>query len=932
MNFQSNMMPITKCNYHYDSGKQLLACSSNCMYSISQTIKNGFIVDNKSELFAFGMVRKVTRILYDDFFKEKEMFVLKIIPKDGYCEKNVMIPGKVYGKAGMIPELVKAGMVFCDKNSDATRASLLVNHISAMMNALEERKVFYHNGFFDGKFRFLTSEDAEEGVDAPYYQQKLFTGKIGIKKDLDWKEYLSKYSAAFGGENLVKLLTLMAASLLTSILSEKGLRFKRLVWLCGDNPETISRFLQIYSQDKDMSISLHNNVATLRRKMLDYRDSTIVFKGDGEKLNLLQQTFCYEHYPEVKVNNQAVILKPESICVIVSDYADDVLEQTGYCKLWVETGGVNIEPAIQGQIVISFMKKIEDYVGNKKIDEIIHKKYDLSRDYYENETERRNLTVLLCAYDVVAAVVSDSGLSLSQIHSGISSEELLADFIDNNVSDERPILIKMLALLGKFLASNAKCYRYDRGADIEVDAADDVVLYDDEFFYIYADTFDRKIIANLPEKIVKYKILCLGNKRGIIGKGSGRYTARLSVKIKGNRSDRSNWIAFKRKRVEFHDALPLVDKGSKFKEFIAPVMLGKDVFNQGAYLPIGARAVPNFHIGITGDSGEGKSYATLSIIRNLSKNGISSIIIDTEGSFSTSTLEKKFSEAMGEKLDYITLFDHKFPVNLFARQNICVNDKIFLEKDADVAIRCSNLFARSCNLSEKQKLAVNMALQKLLKDKNPEKLTLGDLCAKLENEEDECAKLARMRIMLLEQANVLREDGLSVKWEKFLHNGKCTIFSLSGFNDPMLKSMIAECILQEVWRHAKNSVCLEKPFAVVIDELVTMHPKSGSALSEILTIGRKFGVMCIWNSQFIKNKFEEEEIAVLNQSATQLYFNTSDLGEKHYIEKTLSKYHKSAELFTKLRKGTCLARGIFSSDLQENCGEKLLFLKIPQIE
>ena len=130
-----------------------------------------------------------------------------------------------------------------------------------------------------------------------------------------------------------------------------------------------------------------------------------------------------------------------------------------------------------------------------------------------------------------------------------------------------------------------------------------------------------------------------------------------------------------------------------------------------------------------------------------------------------------------------------------------------------------------------------------------------DLCEKLKSEESECAEIARMRILPLDQANVFREDGLNLKWENFLHNGKCTIFSLAGFNDSNLKRMIAECILQDIWRHVKNFGCKEKPFAIAIDELVTMRPKVGSTLAEFLTLGRKFGVMCIWITQILKIRF-----------------------------------------------------------------------------
>lgn len=548
MNYIANAAPMVQNNIQYDYGKQLFV-SNAAMFVTNSIIKNGIVVDTKTELFALGKINKVTRLIYDEFFEEREKFLVYITPEDGTNEKVLTLSGKLYGKSGMIPELVKAGMTFCDKNSDATRASLLINYVSGM-HLFEERENFYHNGFFDGQYRFLTSDVIWNDIKAPYYQQKIYLGKSGIKEDLNMKAYISKYSATFGGENLAKLLTIIAGSLMQSIFAEKGLRFRRLVWLCGDDAETISKFLQVYNQEEDMSISLFNNIATLKRRMFDYRDSTIVFKGDVEKLKLLRQVFCDRCSPEIKVADQIVTLNPEAICIILANYADDVLQQADYCKLWVESDGVNIEPEIQGQVVLSLMKKIEQYVEQKKIDEIINQNNDRAQEYYDSERDQIDLTILMSAYDVVEAVVSDSDFSLSEIHSGISRDELLADFIDIDEVDESSILIKTRTKLRRFLTSCAKCCRYNRGANTEVDAADDVVFYDDDFFYIYADTFERKVVTYLPGNITKNKILSIGSEYGVIGKGNGSYTARLSVKVRGNRSGRSDWIAFKRELIE----------------------------------------------------------------------------------------------------------------------------------------------------------------------------------------------------------------------------------------------------------------------------------------------------------------------------------------------------------------------------------------------
>lgn len=277
MNSMANISYVTpQVNYSANYGTTLIAEEYfAAMYTRKMVIKNGVCIDQKDECFALGKIVEVTRFLYDSYFKEEEDYIFKIIPSDCFCEKYVRIPGKVYGKSGMVTELTKAGISFKGNQGDGTRASMIVNYISGM-HLLKEIKVEYFNGFFDGKFRFLTDKDAGLDVDAPYFKERLCIGESRLS-DAECMEEFLNYIQIFTGQVWIKLTSLIALSLMQSLLAEKGFKFTRLLWLCGEGTKAAMRFIQIYNQGQDVCISLENNLPTLKQKLFQHKDSIVFF-------------------------------------------------------------------------------------------------------------------------------------------------------------------------------------------------------------------------------------------------------------------------------------------------------------------------------------------------------------------------------------------------------------------------------------------------------------------------------------------------------------------------------------------------------------------------------------------------------------------------------------------------------------------------------
>ncbi len=219
-----------------------------------------------------------------------------------------------------------------------------------------------------------------------------------------------------------------------------------------------------------------------------------------------------------------------------------------------------------------------------------------------------------------------------------------------------------------------------------------------------------------------------------------------------------------------------------------------------------------------------------------------------------------------------------------------MSSNVYDEKDSDIAARSSHLLGRACKLSEKQINAVYRAVIRLLDYTGDEVITLMVLCDELEEDSSEEADVAKGRILQIATADVFREDGTSFSRCRHFEAGKCLIFSLAGYQSDLLKRMIAESILQDLWSYAKNHGAKDNPFAVVIDEIEIIPPTRNSTFANLLTLGRKFGVMCIRNTTLIKGKFDDYELVNLNQTATRLFFKTSDPDEHRYIEQCLKNY------------------------------------------
>ena len=274
------------------------------------------------------------------------------------------------------------------------------------------------------------------------------------------------------------------------------------------------------------------------------------------------------------------------------------------------------------------------------------------------------------------------------------------------------------------------------------------------------------------------------------------------------------------------------------------------------------------------------------------------------------------------------MYNEKIPIDIFARRNITIEGKQMPEEDFDIAMRCTQILSRSCGLSQLQEMEFTEAIMDVFEEKAGETITIRDVYDMLRKNG---GKVTATRIDSIVCADVFKNNGTCFNWKNIFNQGKCLIFSLSGYKDERVKRMIAESILQDLWSYALECGNEKNPFAVVCDEIGNTPPQKDSALSNMLHLGRKFGVMCVWNTQFLCGKFKDNERSSLEMSSTIAYFKVSELSERDYLRKKFNSNADCLDFADTFRKGECIVHGNFCTDKRQLATNASLYVKVPRI-
>ena len=358
--------------------------------------------------------------------------------------------------------------------------------------------------------------------------------------------------------------------------------------------------------------------------------------------------------------------------------------------------------------------------------------------------------------------------------------------------------------------------------------------------------------------------------------------------------------------LEEQDDADITDEGSDS----ARVLIGKDSYMHDVYWEFDNKALANRHLLITGTSGQGKTYSIQTMLYELSKYNVSSVIFDYTEGFMLQQLEEPFKQALDNKINQQVVYSDGVPINPFTRHEVDLAGITIKEKASDVAARLADIFAHVYDFGPQQYSAIfDAALNGM--EKYGDRMNMRAFMDELEevSEDNKAAKSVISKMSPFFHTVEFKNDP-NFDWGNILYadEARVNIIQLTLFTREM-QVIITEMMLWDAWYFTKKYGSKEKPFVVVLDEAQNLSHTMKSPSAAILTEGRKFGWSAWFATQSLK-VLKDDEVVRLLQAAFKLYFKPTD-DEMVKIAKQLDATGEKNWLpdIQKLKKGQCIAVG-----------------------
>ncbi len=359
------------------------------------------------------------------------------------------------------------------------------------------------------------------------------------------------------------------------------------------------------------------------------------------------------------------------------------------------------------------------------------------------------------------------------------------------------------------------------------------------------------------------------------------------------------------------------------------VLIGKSKISTNVYWEFGSPQMANRHLLITGTSGHGKTYSIQTMLYELAKGNISSVVFDYTEGFRLDQLESEFVESMNNKINQHIIKIQGVPINPFKRQEQDFAGMKIQDTPADVAGRFANILTHVYGFGEQQYAAIYEATRVGMEkygnamDMNHFQKELVEIQSK-----NASAKTVVSKMTPFFHSIQFNKDA-EFDWGNILYaeEAKMNIFQLTMI-DREMQVIVTELMLWDAWYYTKNYGSKEKPFVVVLDEAQNLSHKENSPSKAILTEGRKFGWSAWFATQSLK-VLADDEVVRLMQAAFKLYFKPTD-EEITKMSKQLDPTNSSLWIgaLKALKKGQCIVVGDRRKDDGTFGGTKLTVTNI----
>lgn len=440
---------------------------------------------------------------------------------------------------------------------------------------------------------------------------------------------------------------------------------------------------------------------------------------------------------------------------------------------------------------------------------------------------------------------------------------------------------------------------------------------------------DISVLSDKQEKVEKLQNTTIEEKKDefkdyIVKKGQNTVESTLNKKgsIQTSRDDKvspfSNIKNDKPKNIDKVDNLMMdssIKKSSDTGRLSTNtrIYLGKRLTgNKKIYWEYGNPQLPNKHMLVTGKSGQGKTYFLQTIMWELSKNKVSSLVIDYTDSYLNNELDDDFKKKMGKKLKEVIVYQEKLPINPFKIQKRFLPGLVLTETPEDMVDRIIEVLDFIFHLGIQQKSLARRIMLKGYKN-NPTDYTLTQFKEQLLETNSGENVYSRMSVLLDRDPFTYQS---SFDWSKvFNYEGTVTILQMVQYQRQIQNTMI-EFLLWDLFYHSQTKKD-GTIYPIFLDEIQNLNFSSSSPTVKILREGRKFGWSGIFATQAMSSI--KGEVDTLYNAAEQIHFlppedQVSSLAG--YIAPNAKEKNIFEARLTRLKKGQCIMSGpILDTDL-----------------
>lgn len=358
-------------------------------------------------------------------------------------------------------------------------------------------------------------------------------------------------------------------------------------------------------------------------------------------------------------------------------------------------------------------------------------------------------------------------------------------------------------------------------------------------------------------------------------------------------------------------------------------LLGITEEGQKIYWEFGSRKLANRHLVIGGRSGQGKTYFIQSVLRQLANQDQPALIIDYSSSYTRTQLDEAFLDKVGDKFNERVVYFDGFPINPFVRREKVVSGQVGKEPITETASRLQEVFTNVYQFGPQQSNALYRVAKKCI-EMYGDKATLPLMMEILAESEDITNSVADTIANKL--ALFVDIDPFSYKeeftWNDYFNEaGQISVIQFEGFEQDTIKKVMTEFILWDLWYFAQSNTAA-RPLPIILDEAQNLNFKAGSPSDKILREGRKFG-MSVWFATQTFSNFQKEELVVLENAATSIFFKPSESELKLVADKLDMK--KNTDPLRMLKKGECIVQGQFMEQ-DELAPQATKLVKVPAME